>query len=864
MGDLKIGKTVGGYTYLHASAFAHLSPRWHARIAQAASCAGVHAEIDFNVVKIATLTEELSLLHYGNFFEAPFPALARSWRVNLDTNVVTYRNYTDSRNPPILHRKELLLAPDHPRIEEYAALTQAGEAIGLFDDTRRIGFREYWGQLIEERGYALEGNQFVPIANEGGQSEIEVTDPSGSIRRHLTALSRTNYSAPVQMLLRHNLLNESTRFFDYGCGRGNDIFALRKSGIEANGWDPFYANEAQRSEADVVNLGFVINVIEDVGERIEALQQAYALTRGVLSVAAMLTSQIPADAKPYRDGYVSSRQTFQKYFSQSQLRDFIELTLDTTAIAAGTGVFLVFRDKELEQRFLSAKYGRALSPRSRPWESVRKEPQPRARIDRRTQLVLNNLPLLEALWERNLELGRAAQAGEVDERLLAAIEVTFGSIAKAQRIAVDHFPPKSLERAYAEREADLRVWGALEQFQKRRPYKHLDPHLKTDVKHFFGDYQRYQLSAQKLLYEIGNVVLIDEGCKISAQNGYGWLDSGHSLQLHSSLLERLPAVLRVYVGCATVLCGDIGQFDLIKIHLRSGKVTLMKFDDFEGSALPRMTQRIKVKLRDQDLDIFNYGDDFPSPLLYHKSRYINEEFPGYEQQSEFEQSLEALGLLDLSGFGPSKVSFHAALEAGRWALNDNRLQRSQCIPDLDRPCGRYLTFRQLISCGETQAKTGLVNLPKEPDSYTALYELASKVLDPIIDYFGMITPTYGFCSHELSKAIEGRIAPKLDQHAAHEKTRAGKPICERLGAACDFIVQDEDMEEVAVWAYTHTPVDRIYFYGKGQPIHISYSQTPAAQFVDMKKTGTGKQIPRVRHTLRHSQGDSPRLEQLDR
>lgn len=854
MGDSKVGKTVGGYTYLHVSAFGSLSPEWNDRIAHAASCAGVRVETDFNVVKMMPLTDEVSLLDYSDFFESPFPSLARSWRVNLNTRRVSYRTYVNSRNPPILHRKELLLARTHPCISQFEALTQAAEAIGLFDDTRCIGFREHWTQLIEQRGYALEGNEFVPIANDSRQTEDQRADRNGVIKRHLTALSRTNYSAPVQALLRHNLLHESTRFFDYGCGRGNDIHALRQSGIDANGWDPFYANDAERIHSDVVNLGFVINVIEDIGERIEALQQAFRLTQGVLSIAAMLTSQIPSDAKPFRDGYISSRQTFQKYFSQSQLRDFIEDALDTTAIAVGTGVFLVFRDKELEQRFLAARYGRVRVARPRAWETARKEPVPRLRIDRvdrRAQLVNDNLPLLEAVWERYLELGRPPQINELDDAIISATENAFGSFAKAQRIIVDHFSPETFQRAQTEREADLRVWGALDQFQKRKPYRHLDPHLKTDIKYFFGDYSRFQLSAQTLLFEIGNHQLIDDACKIAAENGHGWLNVGHSLQLHSTLLERLPAVLRVYVGCATVLCGDIAEFDLIKIHIRSGKVTLMKFDDFERKAIPRMTQRVKVKLRDQDLDIFNYGDDYPSPLQYHKSRYINEEFPGYEQQAEFEAALEALGLHDLSGFGPSESSFHAALEVGRWALIENQLQRSQRVPELDEPCGRFLTYRHLVACGETQAKSGLTNLPKEPDSYTALFELASKVLDPIIDYFGMITLTYGFCSHELSKAIKGRIAPKLDQHAAHEKNRAGKPICERLGAACDFLVQDEDMQEVAQWAFDHTPLDRIYFYGKNRPIHISYSASPSRQFVDMKTTESGKQYPHVRRHLKN-------------
>ena len=70
--------------------------------------------------------------------------------------------------------------------------------------------------------------------------------------------------------------------------------------------------------------------------------------------------------------------------------------------------------------------------------------------------------------------------------------------------------------------------------------------------------------------------------------------------------------------------------------------------------------------------------------------------------------------------------------------------------------------------------------------------------------------TYGFSSPELARQIEGRIAPKLDQHAACELNRKGAPVCRRLGAAVDFIVEDENMEEVARWIINNLSFDRLY------------------------------------------------------
>ena len=112
----------------------------------------------------------------------------------------------------------------------------------------------------------------------------------------------------------------------------------------------------------------------------------------------------------------------------------------------------------------------------------------------------------------------------------------------------------------------------------------------------------------------------------------GWLEDSESLTLSTGLIVQLPAILRTYVGCGLRLYGDAGSADLIKIHIRSGKLTLMSFDDFINKPLPRMLQRIKIKLGEQDLDIFDYGETYESPYLYRKSRYINEEFPNYAEQ----------------------------------------------------------------------------------------------------------------------------------------------------------------------------------------------------------------------------------------
>lgn len=477
------------------------------------------------------------------------------------------------------------------------------------------------------------------------------------------------------------------------------------------------------------------------------------------------------------EGVRTQRGTFQKYYTQAEIKVFLEEVLDEGAIPVAPGVHYVFRDKDVEQRFLVER-DRSRRNRLRDPSVLKRPRQVKARRDRMAERY--------ARYESELDDAQTLTKG-------------FGSLGKALRFLEAH-PARELgedavaaDLAQAEvaRVGDLRVYFALEQFKRRKPYKHLEPRLKRDIRQFFGDYGAARPAGWGLLRQIADVVAVEQACREAAEHGLGWLATddaldteGHSkpgagegrsravsLQLDARLVEQLPGLLRVDVGAAAY--GDYRHADLIKIQIGSGKLTLMRFDDFDGAPLPRMLERVKIKLREQDVEVYRYGEGYEPPYLYWKSRYINEEHPRFPEQLAFDEALDALGLFDLSGYGPSPGVFGETLAHHRWEVDDFALVRSRGIPNLDDPCGRYLSFRQVIECGETQARTGLPNLPKRPESYNALHDLAVQVLEPVIDFFGMIRLDYGFCTPGLVREIPARIDPKLDQHAACELNRRG-------------------------------------------------------------------------------------------
>lgn len=117
-----IGKLVGDNLYIHRQCLEYLPDELGETITQARHAAAEAFELA-DVFKIGTSNRTVSLLRYPSFFEDPFPTLTESWRIHLDSDRVSYRSYAESLNPPILHRKELLLPPNHPDREAFESLT---------------------------------------------------------------------------------------------------------------------------------------------------------------------------------------------------------------------------------------------------------------------------------------------------------------------------------------------------------------------------------------------------------------------------------------------------------------------------------------------------------------------------------------------------------------------------------------------------------------------------------------------------------------------------------------------------------------------------------------------------------------------
>ncbi len=164
------------------------------------------------------------------------------------------------------------------------------------------------------------------------------------IKRHNTAIKRNDFSVPTKALMKQGILSKDKTFFDYGCGRGDDIRMLKKKGYDVGGWDPYHAPDHPKSEADIVNLGFVINVIEDPEERTETIERAWALAKEALVVSTR--PPMKHNFKPYSDGFITGSDTFQKFWKASELKAYLEETLGVEVERLANCSYIAYKDAE--------------------------------------------------------------------------------------------------------------------------------------------------------------------------------------------------------------------------------------------------------------------------------------------------------------------------------------------------------------------------------------------------------------------------------------------------------------------------------------------------------------------------------------
>jgi DNA phosphorothioation-associated putative methyltransferase len=475
-----------------------------------------------------------------------------------------------------------------------------------------------------------------------------------AVARHKTAMTRAALSRPVATAVADGLLLPSATVFDYGCGKGDDIRHLHTLGYKVSGWDPTHAPHAERHPADVVNLGYVINVIEHPSERADALRGAWTLAERLLVVSARMSWDArDLVGRPMGDGLITRAGTFQKFYDQAELSDWIQETLGVKPHAAAPGIFYVFRDEAAAQRFVASRVYTY---------------RPRVTIDPQAHYETNRevlAPLLAFMQAHS----RAPKVGELDAADLAAIQERLGSLGRGQRLIRRATDDEYWDRVAVQRRAELLIYVALSRFGRRPRFSQLDATLATDIRTLFGTYKDACLQADRLLLACGDQAML----YVNARSSKIGKQTQSALYVHRSAMAEIPPVLQVYEGCTRVLAGTVASANMIKLSVTEPQVSYLTYPDFDKDPHPTLRSAITVNLRKLTVDWRDYSRSDNPPLLHRKEEFLGRDDPQRPLYERLTRAEMKVGLYEHPERIGTLKGWQATLLAARVSLRGHRL-----------------------------------------------------------------------------------------------------------------------------------------------------------------------------------------------
>lgn len=478
-----------------------------------------------------------------------------------------------------------------------------------------------------------------------------------AIARHKTAISRMEPSRPIKLALIDGLLSQERSFFDYGCGLGDDLRLLHAAGFQGKGWDPVHRPQGALENASVVNIGYVVNVIEDPRERQDALKRAWVLAEQVLIVSARLTldSRSLGESQDFADGLLTSRGTFQKFFEQQELRNWIDQTLGASSVPAAPGVFYVFRDEEARATFVAARYHRRVTA---------------PRLTRSAELYQQHEAMLAPLMAFVRDRGRLP----ADDEIAKAHELrnVFVSIRKAFRIILRVTDEERCKQVARERTEDLLIYLALAQFDHRVSFGKLPRPMQRDIKEFFSTYTCACKDADELLFSLGRPGVVDAACRDSPIGKV----LPDALYVHQSALDFLPPLLRLFEGCARAYIGRVDGANVIKLSRSEFRVSYLSYPDFETDPHPALTASVRVDLQTFRVKFRDFSTYVNPPILHRKETFLTPEHPWRGKFARLTRAEEQNGLYKETSRIGTRNGWNEVLAAKGCRFKGHRLIKS--------------------------------------------------------------------------------------------------------------------------------------------------------------------------------------------
>ena len=446
-------------------------------------------------------------------------------------------------------------------------------------------------------------------------------------------------------------MNLDSSFFDYGCGYGQDLDILQQNGFtNINGYDPHYKTNIEFIKSDIVNLGYVINVIEDPQERTNVLKKAYFLTKKVLCVSAMLKNQKSYEGEAFTDGVKTKIGTFQKYYEQAELKNYIESILKEDTIVLHQGIFLIFKNENDKISYLEKKYQRNVILEITQIDPVTKDLKKVRVFKQKLEQLIKDSPFFENVLNFILEHGRLPIAEE--SNAYRSLLKEFKSKKKISDLIMNNVNIKELNNVRKRRIDDLLVIFALRKFTSMKfpSLKSIPISTLYDIKSFFNGYKQFISKAEALLFTLGNEKKMNR--VLSSVNIGKILPD--AVYIHPSYIKNLPIEVRAKVGVAEELIGHIDGCNLIKINKVKDKVSFLVYENFDEVEHPALMFSYVVNIPKAQIKEWDFTTRENPPILHRKETFISSDYPMYKNFKELSETEEKLKLLGHKDIGTMK------------------------------------------------------------------------------------------------------------------------------------------------------------------------------------------------------------------
>jgi DNA phosphorothioation-associated putative methyltransferase len=147
--------------------------------------------------------------------------------------------------------------------------------------------------------------------------------------------------------------------------------------------------------------------------------------------------------------------------------------------------------------------------------------------------------------------------------------------------------------------------------------------------------------------------------------------------VHLDAYEYLPAILKVYEGCARRIVGDIESATLFKLFRTKKQVSYLSYPEFDRKAHPALAKSETIDLTSLTYRRISYEKYENRPILHRKELFIARSDTRWQLFSDLSTKEEALGLLKNSESIGSEIQWQERLVSHGVTINGHSLSESK-------------------------------------------------------------------------------------------------------------------------------------------------------------------------------------------